>query len=125
MWRLFLSISHQHQNLICRDQNDAKFAHEYKTLGVDAIFILSAHFYEPIEAIQKLNNQKKNYARNVGMINRPPMDLARISLSPLTVTDQDTTYFYKMKKFISPKSLCSSAFFHLKSEADKPEDPKP
>jgi len=52
------SISHQHQNLICRDQNDAKLAHEYKTLGVDAIFILAAQFYEPIEAVRKLNKNR-------------------------------------------------------------------
>jgi predicted amidohydrolase len=33
-------------------------AHEYKMLGADAIFILSAHFYEPIEAIQKINKNR-------------------------------------------------------------------
>ncbi|MEA2075271.1 MAG: carbon-nitrogen hydrolase family protein [Euryarchaeota archaeon] len=44
--------------LICRDQNDPMLAHEYKTLGADAIFILSAHFYEPIEAIRKLNKNR-------------------------------------------------------------------
>ena len=44
--------------LICRDQNDPMLAQEYKTLGVDAIFILSAHFYEPIEAIRKVNKNR-------------------------------------------------------------------
>ena len=44
--------------LICRDQNDPMLAREYKTLGADAIFILSAHFYEPIEAIRKLNKNR-------------------------------------------------------------------
>ena len=44
--------------LICRDQNDFMLAHEYKMLGADAIFILSAHFYEPIEAIQKINKNR-------------------------------------------------------------------
>jgi len=44
--------------LICRDQNDPMLAAKYKTLGADAIFILSAHFYEPIEAIQKLNKNR-------------------------------------------------------------------
>ncbi len=44
--------------LICRDQNDPMLAQEYKSLGADAIFILSAHFYEPIEAIQKLNKNR-------------------------------------------------------------------
>jgi predicted amidohydrolase len=44
--------------LICRDQNDQMLAREYKTLGADAIFILSAHFYEPIEAIRKLNKNR-------------------------------------------------------------------
>lgn len=39
--------------LICRDQNDPALAHEYKTLGADAIFILSAHFYDPLEAMWK------------------------------------------------------------------------
>ena len=44
--------------LICRDQNHPMLVHEYKTLGADAIFILSAHFYEPIEAIRKINKNK-------------------------------------------------------------------
>jgi predicted amidohydrolase len=44
--------------LICRDQNDALLAHEYKKLGVDALFILSAHFYEPREAVQKLDKNR-------------------------------------------------------------------
>jgi len=44
--------------LICRDQNDSMLAHEYKILGAEAIFILSAHFYEPLEAIQKLNKNR-------------------------------------------------------------------
>ena len=44
--------------LICRDQNDPMLAQEYKTLGADAIFILSAHFYEPIEAIRKSNKNR-------------------------------------------------------------------
>lgn len=44
--------------LICRDQNDPMLAQEYKSLGADAIFILSAHFYEPIEAIRKLNKNR-------------------------------------------------------------------
>ncbi|MEA3487691.1 MAG: carbon-nitrogen hydrolase family protein [Euryarchaeota archaeon] len=44
--------------LICRDQNDPKLAHGYKTLGADAIFILSAHFYDPIEAIRKVNKNR-------------------------------------------------------------------
>lgn len=44
--------------LICRDQNDPMLAHEYKTLGADAIFILSAHFYEPLEAVQKLDKNR-------------------------------------------------------------------
>ncbi len=44
--------------LICRDQNDPMLAHEYKTLGADVIFILSAHFYEPLEAIRKLNKNR-------------------------------------------------------------------
>ncbi|MEA1957491.1 MAG: carbon-nitrogen hydrolase family protein [Euryarchaeota archaeon] len=44
--------------LICRDQNDSILAKRYKTLGADAIFILSAHFYEPIEAIRKLNKNR-------------------------------------------------------------------
>lgn len=44
--------------LICRDQNDPMLAAKYKTLGADAIFILSAHFYEPIEAIQKVNKNR-------------------------------------------------------------------
>ncbi len=43
---------------ICRDQNDPMLAQEYKSLGADAIFILSAHFYEPIEAIRKLNKNR-------------------------------------------------------------------
>ena len=33
-------------------------AQGYKTLGADAIFILSAHFYEPIEAIRKVNKNR-------------------------------------------------------------------
>jgi predicted amidohydrolase len=41
--------------LICRDQNYPMLAQEYKTLGAEAIFILSAHFYAPIEAIRKIN----------------------------------------------------------------------
>lgn len=44
--------------LICRDQNDPMLACEYKISGADAIFILSAHFYEPIEAIRKLNKNR-------------------------------------------------------------------
>ncbi|MEA2033492.1 MAG: carbon-nitrogen hydrolase family protein, partial [Euryarchaeota archaeon] len=44
--------------LICRDQNDPVLAQEYKSQGADAIFILSAHFYEPIEAIRKLNKNR-------------------------------------------------------------------
>ena len=44
--------------LICRDQNDPMLAREYKTSEADAIFILSAHFYEPIEAIRKLNKNR-------------------------------------------------------------------
>lgn len=44
--------------LICRDQNDPMLAAKYKTLGADAIFILSAHFYEPIEAIRKRNKNR-------------------------------------------------------------------
>ncbi|MBL7117738.1 MAG: carbon-nitrogen hydrolase family protein [Candidatus Syntrophoarchaeum sp.] len=44
--------------LICRDQNDPMLAREYKISGADAIFILSAHFYEPIEAIRKLNKNR-------------------------------------------------------------------
>jgi predicted amidohydrolase len=44
--------------LICRDQNDPMLAHEYKMLGADAIIILSAHFYEPIEAIRKINKNR-------------------------------------------------------------------
>ncbi|MCK4732942.1 MAG: carbon-nitrogen hydrolase family protein [Methanophagales archaeon] len=44
--------------LICRDQNDPKLAYEYKKLGADAIFILSAHFYAPIEAIRKVNKNR-------------------------------------------------------------------
>jgi predicted amidohydrolase len=44
--------------LICRDQNDPMLAAKYKTLGADAIFILSAHFYEPIKAIRKLNKNR-------------------------------------------------------------------
>jgi len=44
--------------LICRDQNDPMLAHEYKALGADVILILSAHFYEPIEAIRKINKNR-------------------------------------------------------------------
>ena len=44
--------------LICRDQNHPMLAHEYKALGADAIFILSAHFYDPIEAIRKINKNR-------------------------------------------------------------------
>jgi len=44
--------------LICRDQNHPMLVHEYKTLGADAIFILSAHFYDPIEAIRKVNKNR-------------------------------------------------------------------
>jgi len=44
--------------LICRDQNDPMLAREYKKLGADALFILSAHFYTPIEATRKLNKNK-------------------------------------------------------------------
>ncbi len=44
--------------LICRDQNHPMLVHAYKTLGADAIFILSAHFYDPIEAIRKINKNK-------------------------------------------------------------------
>jgi predicted amidohydrolase len=44
--------------LICRDQNDALLAHEYKKLGVDALFILSAHFYAPREAVQKRDKNR-------------------------------------------------------------------
>jgi len=44
--------------LICRDQNDPMLAQEYKSLGAEALFILSAHFYEPIEAIRKLNKNR-------------------------------------------------------------------
>jgi len=44
--------------LICRDQNDPMLAQEYKSQGADALFILSAHFYEPIEAIRKLNKNR-------------------------------------------------------------------
>ncbi len=44
--------------LICRDQNDPMLTREYKTSEADAIFILSAHFYEPIEAIRKLNKNR-------------------------------------------------------------------
>jgi predicted amidohydrolase len=44
--------------LICRDQNDSMLAHDYKTMGADAVFILSAHFYEPVEAIRKLNKNR-------------------------------------------------------------------
>ena len=44
--------------LICRDQNDPSLAHEYKTLGADAIFILSAHFYTPIEAMWKRDKNR-------------------------------------------------------------------
>mgnify|MGYP005619398243 CR=1 FL=1 len=44
--------------LICRDQNDAMLAHTYKTRGVDALVILAAHFYEPREAIQKLDKNR-------------------------------------------------------------------
>ena len=44
--------------LICRDQNHPMLVHEYKTLGADAIFILSAHFYDPIEAIRKINKNR-------------------------------------------------------------------
>jgi predicted amidohydrolase len=44
--------------LICRDQNYPMLAHEYKTLGAEAIFILSAHFYAPIEAIRKINKNR-------------------------------------------------------------------
>ena len=44
--------------LICRDQNDPVLAQKYKTLGADAIFILSAHFYDPIEAIRKVNKNR-------------------------------------------------------------------
>nr|QNO56415.1 nitrilase [Methanosarcinales archaeon ANME-1 ERB7] len=44
--------------LICRDQNHPMLVHAYKTFGADAIFILSAHFYDPIEAIRKINKNK-------------------------------------------------------------------
>lgn len=44
--------------LICRDQNDPILARDYKTLGADALFILSAHFYEPLEAVQKLDKNR-------------------------------------------------------------------
>lgn len=44
--------------LICRDQNDPAIAREYKTLGADAIFILSAHFYDPNEAIWKRDKNR-------------------------------------------------------------------
>ncbi len=44
--------------LICRDQNHPMLVHEYKTLGADAVFILSAHFYDPIEAIRKVNKNR-------------------------------------------------------------------
>jgi predicted amidohydrolase len=44
--------------LICRDQNDPMLAQEYKALGADVILILSAHFYEPIEAIRKINKNR-------------------------------------------------------------------
>ncbi len=44
--------------LICRDQNDALLAHDYKQLGVDVLFILSAHFYEPQEAIRKRDKNR-------------------------------------------------------------------
>jgi predicted amidohydrolase len=33
-------------------------AQEYKTLGADVILILSAHFYEPIEGIRKVNKNR-------------------------------------------------------------------
>jgi predicted amidohydrolase len=44
--------------LICRDQNDAMLAREYKTSGVDVLFILAAHYYEPREAIRKLDKNR-------------------------------------------------------------------
>ena len=44
--------------LICRDQNDAMLARTYKTMGVDALVILAAHFYEPREAKQKLDKNR-------------------------------------------------------------------
>jgi predicted amidohydrolase len=53
--------------LICRGQNHPMLIHAYKTLGADAIFILSAHFYAPIEAIRKINKNKAlPIARSVG-----------------------------------------------------------
>ncbi|MGC9444306.1 MAG: carbon-nitrogen hydrolase family protein [Candidatus Methanospirareceae archaeon] len=44
--------------LICRDQNDAMLAHAYKALGVDVLFILAAHYYEPREAERKLDKNR-------------------------------------------------------------------
>lgn len=44
--------------LICRDQNDPALAQEYKTLGVDVIVIISAHFYNPIEAMGKRDKNR-------------------------------------------------------------------
>ena len=44
--------------LICRDQNNPALASKYKALGADAIFILSAHFYTPIEARGKRDKNR-------------------------------------------------------------------
>lgn len=44
--------------LICRDQNDAMLARAYKTAGVDVLFILAAHYYEPQEAIRKRDKNR-------------------------------------------------------------------
>jgi predicted amidohydrolase len=72
--------------LICRDQNDAMLARKYKTLGADALVILAAHFYEPREAIQKVN---------------------------------------KNRALLIARAVENNPLFPLKSEADKPEGPKP
>lgn len=44
--------------LICRDSNDPALSKKYGSLGVDAIFILSAHFYEPVEASWKKDKNR-------------------------------------------------------------------
>jgi predicted amidohydrolase len=44
--------------LICRDQNDAMLAHDYKALGVNVLFILAAHYYEAREAVRKLDKNR-------------------------------------------------------------------
>ena len=92
----FTVSDHKFGIVICRDQNDFELISNIKKTGIEALFILSAHFYDPKTARWKLDKNKaipitravenKMY---VFKANTVGTHISRISLGHSIIVDND------------------------------------